>query len=151
MKVVIPSGILWIIKTIIEIIPNLYNLLSEINLSTSKDAVNERMIPTTINIAAIKITGNIANLSNSKKTDSGINEIRDIASITPLEKDKVNARIVFWYFFFKRHGIIPSNVEKPANEVVKKLKIILFIVKIMWAIGKDDYNSSFFLDINYDF
>lgn len=148
MKVVIPSGMLWIIKTIIEIIPNLYSLLSEINLSTSKEAVNERIIPTTINIDAIMITGNMGNLSNSKKTDSGINEIRDIASIIPLEKARVKDRMVFWCFFFKRHGIIPSKVENPAKEVVKKLKIILFIVKIMLMSGEDEYNSSFFLDIN---
>lgn len=95
MKVVIPSGILWIIKTIIEITPSLYSLLSEINLSTSKEVVKERIIPITINIDDIMITGNIANLSNSKNVDSGIREISDIASIIPLEKDKVKARIVF--------------------------------------------------------
>ena len=130
-KVVIPSGILCNIKTIIEIIPSLYSLLSGTTKSIELEVKKEITIPTTTKIKDIKNKGNSKNLSFSNSIASGIKEQIDIESITPLEKAKVKATILSLYFLFRKQGITPSKVEKPAKDVVIKLNIILFILQNM--------------------
>lgn len=62
--------------------------------------------------------------------DSGIKENIDRVIITPDENIK-EEEIIFSFLFFNKHGIIPRDVDKPANRVVKKQFINLFIVLYM--------------------
>lgn len=118
------------IKTIVVIIPNLYKLLSFKFFSTVSSTIVDIITPNSIKIAQIIKAGNGLNISPNMFDDSGIKEINDIVNIIPLEKARAAAIKEFWFFFLKKHGIIPIMVEKPAIVVVKKL-IIVFIVNYM--------------------
>ena len=120
-NVVIPSGILWIIKAITEIIPSLYSELFVIIFSTFLSINIDIIIPSTINIDSIIVAGNNLNFQINRFNDSGINENKDIISITLAENDKEAAIIFSLLLFFSKHGINPSRVEKPAVEVIIKL------------------------------
>jgi len=118
--VAIPSGILWSIIAIIDIIPTLYNSpsLSFMHLSI----VIDKIIPITKKIDIIIIAGIILNVLFKYLIDSGIRSIIDIVIITPAAND--SAFIVIFLVFINI-GIVPNNVDSPANVV--KMKAIMFI------------------------
>ena len=62
--------------------------------------------------------------------DSGISENIDRVIITPDENIK-DEEIILSLLFFNKQGIIPREVDKPANRVVIKQFINLFIVLYM--------------------
>lgn len=63
--------------------------------------------------------------------DSGIRSSIDIVIMTEEENARDDVIIVSLYFSFRKQGIIPIKVVKPAIRVIKKLYIMLFIVKDM--------------------
>lgn len=126
----IPSGKLWIINTIVVIIPSLYKLFDFRCFSTLLSIEVDKIIPMIIKIAQIMNAGNGLNNSASREADSGISETNDIVIITPLAKANALAIIRSCFFVFRKQGIIPSTVEKPAINVIIKLNIMLFILEV---------------------
>lgn len=130
-KVVIPSGILWSIKTIVVIIPSLYKLFSFNIFSVLLSTMVEISIPSMMKIEHIIKAGNGLYMVLNRFDASGISDIREMVIITPLEKARDFEIIESCLWFFKKQGIIPIIVENPAIVVIIKL-VIVFMVNYMF-------------------
>lgn len=102
--------------------------------------VADRIIPNTIKILQINSEGNFLKILFKLLIASGISDIIEIVIITPLAKENEFEIIEFCFFVLKKQGIIPKVVESPANVVVKKHSIVLFIVKFMCCFCIVDLN-----------
>lgn len=88
----------------------------------------DKYTPSIKNNVVIKIVGIILYVSFSKFIDCGMSDNIEIVIIIPDENDN-DVDIIFSLFFsFRKQGIIPSVVERPAIVVIIKLNVILFIV-----------------------
>lgn len=115
----------------VVMIPNLYRLFVFKYLSTFSSTVVEIITPMTINIAQIIKAGKGLYIFPKRDDDSGINEIKEIVSIIPLEKANDLAIMELCLFVLIKQGIMPIMVEKPAMAVIKKLCNVVFMVKFM--------------------
>ena len=87
-------------------------------------------IPVENRKSVTKIAWFLVNVCVNSLKDSGTNENMESVIITPEENIK-EEEMIFSFLFFNKHGIIPRDVDKPANRVVKKQFINLFIVLYM--------------------
>ena len=88
-------------------------------------------MPTTTKIAVNKMLGKIKLLSQNSAKPSGINDKKEIVSITPLANKKQQGNIFSSLNFLIKIGTTPKRVDNPENIVIKKLTIIEFIIIYM--------------------
>lgn len=88
----------------------------------------EKMIPTTIKIAHIKIDGNGKKNVFKYAKLLGIKSVQETVNITPAAKASEIVIIVDAFNFLKKIGIAPIKVDAPAIVVSKNAYIILFIL-----------------------
>ena len=101
-------------------------------------------MPTTTKIAVNKMLGKIKLLSQNSAKPSGINDKKEIVSITPLAKSKEPGIIFSALSLETKIGMIPIIVDNPANVVIKKLTIIEFILNNMKKRNKQCINTAYF-------
>ena len=127
-NVIIPSGILCIINTIALIIPNLYKLLPfSSNLFT---ILLDKFIKNTprLNTKIDKNNPKYLNLKNISKKELGIKSNILINIITQEEKLKLILKNLLIFLILININIQPIKVESPANVLIKKAYIKLFIL-----------------------
>lgn len=103
----------------IEIMPILYKFDELFDLDTFFSIESDKSSPIFIPIKTIK-----KEAKNGQKTrifvkDSGIKSVIDTVIITPAAKAREDANILLLSFSFMNIKIVPSIVDKPANEVIK--------------------------------
>ena len=126
-KVIIPSGMLWIMSAIHDMSPILYN-----------DVIFFFDIILSMYIAIIKpifIKENdkrqqemFGIICFSSDIDSGISSIIDTDSITPAANDRLFNIILLLFFDCVNMGIVPIRVDSPDNMVIVNDRVILFIL-----------------------
>ena len=128
-NVAIPSGMLCIMIVKSESIPKLY----KVDLFLSFEflfIILKINIPSENKNNVTNIAWFLLNVWVNNLNDSGISENIDKVIITPDENIK-DEEIILSLLFFNKQGIIPREVDKPANRVVIKQFINLFIVLYM--------------------
>ena len=89
--------------------------------------------------------GKIKLLSQNSAKPSGINDKKEIVSITPLAKSKEEGIIFSALSLETKIGMTPIIVDNPANVVIKKLIIIIeFILNNMKKRNKQCINIAYF-------
>ena len=117
-NVKMPSGILCNIIAIIEISPVLYKSFSSFIILLIKIEITTPIIK---KIEKKIILRNKLYLKLKELIDSNNKSNIDKHSITPDEKDKDADITLFMSLHFINIIIVPKRVDKPANEVIKKL------------------------------
>ncbi len=85
-------------------------------LSMEKD----RMTPNTKNVSNSSMAKALKNVLDNRSKEDGSKSVKETVIITPAAKDRLPARILL-SFCGKKIKKLPSNVERPAKELTRKL------------------------------
>ena len=128
-KVIIPSGTLWMIIAIIEKIPTRYKLSTSCERSLSR--IEKVNIPKAKDNIIKKTPNKTPYVENKYSNDEGKRSRIEIDVIIPAAKAKEQRMILSLLFIFRKGINPPISVEIPAIKVIIKLIINSFILKHM--------------------